>query len=544
MSANVDKLKEKLTNELGDKLRSIEMDVTSSFLNGKICSPLLATANNAALQAQSIARGTLNAAAQAGLYITKDGLKYDPTVMVNMAGQIVNSALQSATSELVRLKDNAIREITYIPDPSIIVKKAVSYFAYNIKNDIELNNLLDEVNSNMDDKQEERQTKVVSNTHKKINEFITYKLPQITDKINTISNNINNVISTATSYMAFGPEWVSEKIAYYIADGSYIAETFLNNETDKLNDWKLEQYNKAAKSISDMLTKKYTELMKQNLKVVNDEIEVKKKKASLKVISALQKANLEIMAKTGIKIPIQKVTPENLNKIKRAAEISKMVSMAAQAAPQDGPETSNNNEITNAEQAPKQEKYPKELLEKRRKQLKQLSSGTWREINVLDDKIRAIESKEGYTKDDDNQAKLLYDERMRLQSIAVDADSAEVNIMNYIEYGDYLFKSRKRLGLLSPRQGDEEISAWDAASIDELMEIAMKLLRNNSYMPSPKKSPEKMMVWDDEADDYIEVTSATGSKSAEVTGSQQEEIIPELQFQNFMNADGNGPVNV
>lgn len=543
MSANVDKLKEKLTNELGDKLRSIEMDVTSSFLNGKICSPLLATANTAALQAQSIARGTLNAAAQAGLYITKDGLKYDPTVMVNMAGQVVNSALQSATSELVRLKDNAIREITYIPDPSIIVKKAASYFAYNIKNDIELNNLLDEVNSNMDDKQEERQTKVVSNTHKKINEFITYKLPQITDKINTISNNINNVISTTTSYMAFGPEWVSEKIAYYIADGSYIAETFLNNETDKLNDWKLEQYNKAAKSISDMLTKKYTELMKQNLKVVNDEIEVQKKKASLKVISALQKANLEIMAKTGIKIPIQKVTPENLSKIKRAAEIGKMVSMAAQAAPQDGPETSNNNEITNAEQAPKQEKYPKELLEKRRKQLKQLSRGTWREINVLDDKIRAIESKEGYTKDDDNQAKLLYDERMRLQSIAVHADSAEVNIMNYIEYGDYLFKSRKRLGLLSSRQGDEEISAWDAESIDELMEIAMKLLRNNSYMPSPKKSPEKMMVWDDEADDYIEVTSATGSKSAEVTGGQQE-IIPELQFQNFMNAGGNGPVNV
>ena len=538
MSANVDKLKEKLTNELGDKLRSIEMDVTSSFLNGKICSPLLATANNAALQAQSIARGTLNAAAQAGLYITKDGLKYDPTVMVNMAGQIVNSALQSATSELVRLKDNAIREITYIPDPSIIVKKAASYFAYNIKNDIELNKLLDEVNSNMDDKQEERQTKVVNNTHKKINEFITYKLPQITDKINTVSDNINNVISTVTSYMAFGPEWVSEKVAYYIADGSYIAETFLNNETDKLNDWKLEQYNKAAKSISDMLTKKYTELMKQNLKVINDETEVKKKKASLKVISALQKANLEIMAKTGIKIPIQKVTPENLSKIKRAAEIGKMVSMAAQAAPQDGPETSNNNEITNAEQAPKQEKYPKELLEKRSNQLKQLSGGTWREINVLDDKIDAIESKEGYTKDDDNQVKLLYDERMRLQSIAVHADSAEVNIMNYIEYGNYLFKSRKRLGLLSSSQGDDEISAWDAASIDELMDIAMKLLKNNSYT----SSPEKMMVWDDEADGYIEVTNVTGSKSAEVTGSQA--TIPEMYAQNFMNAGGNGPVDV
>ena len=540
MSANVDKLKEKLTNELGDKLRSIEMDVTSSFLNGKICSPLLATANNAALQAQSIARGTLNAAAQAGLYITKDGLKYDPTVMVNMAGQIVNSALQSATSELVRLKDNAIREITYIPDPSIIVKKAVSYFAYNIKNDIELNNLLDDVNINMDDKQEERQTKVVSNTHKKINEFITYKLPQITDKINTISNNINNVISTATSYMAFGPEWVSEKIAYYIADGSYIAETFLNNETDKLNDWKLEQYNKAAKSISDMLTKKYTELMKQNLKVVNDEIEVQKKKASLKVISALQKANLEIMAKTGIKIPIQKVTPENLSKIKRAAEIGKMVSMAAQAAPQDGPETSNNNEITNAEQAPKQEKYPKELLEKRSNQLYyKLGQGLAGEVNAIFDKIAAIERKEGYNKDDDNQIKFLEDEKRRLAGISIKAQRIGLDILEYIKSGDEVFYWWKKANRDLIRAGFEPDHE---ESFDKLMETAMKLLRNNSYMPSPKKSPNKMMVWDDEADDYIEVTSATGSKTVEVTGSQA--TIPEMYAQNFMNAGGNGPVNV
>ena len=540
MSANVDKLKEKLTNELGDKLRSIEMDVTSSFLNGKICSPLLATANNAALQAQSIARGTLNAAAQAGLYITKDGLKYDPTVMVNMAGQIVNSALQSATSELVRLKDNAIREITYIPDPSIIVKKAVSYFAYNIKNDIELNNLLDEVNINMDDKQEERQTKVVSNTHKKINEFITYKLPQITDKINTISDNINNVISTATSYMAFGPEWVSEKIAYYIADGSYIAETFLNNETDKLNDWKLEQYNKAAKSISDMLTKKYTELMKQNLKVLNDEIEVQKKKASLKVISLLSKANLEIMAKTGIKIPIQKVTPENLSKIKRAAEIGKMVSMAAQAAPQDGPETSNNNEVTNAEQAPKQEKYPKELLEKRSNQLYyKLGQGLAGEVNAIFDKIAAIERKEGYNKDDDNQIKFLEDEKRRLAGISIKAQRIGLDILEYIKSGDEVFYWWKKANRDLIRAGFEPDHE---ESFDKLMETAMKLLRNNSYMPSPKKSPNKMMVWDDEADDYIEVTSATGSKTVEVTGSQA--TIPEMYAQNFMNAGGNGPVNV
>ena len=543
MSANVDKLKEKLTNELGDKLRSIEMDVTSSFLNGKICSPLLATANAAALQTQSIERGTLNAAAQAGLYITKDGLKYDPTVMVNMAGQIVNSALLSATSELVRLKDNAIREITYIPDPSIIVKKAASYFAYNIKNNIELNNLLDEVNSNMDDKEEERQTKVVSNTHKKINEFITYKLPQITDKINTISDNINNVISTATSYMAFGPEWVSEKVAYYIADGSYIAETFLNNETDKLNDWKLEQYNKAAKSISDMLTKKYKELMKQNLKVVNDEVEVQKKKASLKVISALQKANLEIMAKTGIKIPIQKVTPENLSKIKRAAEIGKMVSMAAQAAPQDGPETSNNNEITNAEPTntsetsnettsatdPKYAKYSKEYFKKLQNGLNKLykykSSLRWK----YEKRLNRRNSKNPMTDEEEDR---YYKMIAELHRVEVDANyiGQQIDAYDMLDPEEFFHgKERRRFADLW--------GGWELGeNVDEFVNIIIKLLKENMIFDKEGKE----YAWDTVENDYIETD---GSIEEDII-LEQEEIIPELRYQTFMNTGGNGPVNV
>ena len=159
------------------------------------------------------------------------------------------------------------------------------------------------------------------------------------------------------------------------------------------------------------------------------------------------------------------------------------------------------------------------------------------EIYQIDEEIDFIESLDDYTKDDDNEVKLLTNERMRLQSIAVDADGAVSNIRSYINLGDDFFVSRTRRGVLATRYGD--ISPWDAASIDELMDVAMKLLRNNSYA----SSPEKMMVWDDEADDYIEVTNVTGSKTVEVTGGQQE-IIPELQFQNFMNAGANGPVNV
>ena len=516
MSEQIDKLKERLTNELGDKLRSVEMDVTSSFLSGKICSPLLATVDNASMQAQAIARGTLNSAAKAGLYITKDGLRYDPTVMTDTAGLIVNSAMQSAMSELVRLKDNAIREITYIPDPSLIVKKAISYFAYNVQNEIKINELLDDLHVDEDKKEEERKDEHVNKTFDKLNKFITYQLPKVSYTINTVSYNVNNAINTVTAYMSFGPEWVSENVAYYIADGSYIAETFLNDKTKKLNDYKMELYNRAAKSISDEMTKQYEELIKQNVKETNDETEVGKAKAKSKGMSLIQKANLAIMAKTGIKIPINKIKPENLSKLKRAAKLSKLLGLAAQAIPQNGPKDSNST--TNDKTTSGSEKYPKILLEKRLNQLDQLSKGLLNEITKIDDKIKSIRTNDFYDPYSSDEITSLENEKQQLKNIKTKANTTKQDIINHIN--------------LNP-SNDE--------ALDELMKNAMNILTQNSYA----SSSEKMMVWDNDADGYVEVSNVSDSDTVTVTGKRkQQESIPEMYAQNFMNANGNGPVTM
>ena len=525
MSEKIDKLKERLTNELGDKLRSVEMDVTSSFLSGKICSPLLATVNNAAIQADAIARGTLNTAAAAGLYITKDGLRYDPTVMTDAAGLIVNSAMQSVTSELIRLKDNAIREITYIPDPTIIVKKALSYFAYNVQNEIKINELLDELNVNVDDKEEERQNKRVETTYNKLNEFITYTLPQISYKINTISYNINDVTRMASSYMAFGPEWVSENVAYYIADGSYITETFLNDKTKKLNDYKIELYNRAAKSISDEMTKKYEELIAQNVKAINDETEVEKTKAKLKGVSLIQKANLAIMAKTGIKIPIDKIKPENLSKLKRTTELSKLLGLAAQALPLNGPSTSNDNEITNAEV--KEDIQYSQLLQKRKIQLNKLKDGNSIEISNLEYSM---------------ETEIYLDEIDYLES-EIEACKRTINsvdfyineIDEYLLEGSSIFEKYEKENIKIERSLSSSMK--HSTSIDELINNVMYLLTNNSWQPQKGKT----MAWDDTIDDYSEFDN---NNELDVIGKKKNEYVPEMYAQNFMNADGNGPVGV
>ena len=531
MSEKIDKLKERLTNELGDKLRSVEMDVTNSFLSGKICSPLLATVDNAAIQAQGIARGTLNAAAQAGLYITKDGLRYDPTVMTDAAGLIVSSAMQSVTSELIRLKNNALREITYIPDPTIIVKKALSYFAYNVQNEIKINELLDELNVNIDDKEEERQDKRVEITYNKLNEFITYTLPQISYKINTISDNINTVTGYAASYMAFGPEWVTEKVSYYIAEGSDIAETFLNEQTKKLNDYKMKLYNLTAKAIGDWMTKKYEELIEQNAKAINDEIEVGKQKAKIKGISLIQKANLAIMAKTGIKIPIDKVKPENLSKLKRTTELSKLINLAAQSSPQNGPETSNDNEITNAEASnetesaanPKYEKYSKEYFKKLQHGLQKLyryaSSSSRKYLNLANHE--RIDEKSDYYHEMSNVAR------------TADYFKNQINAYDRIEPEEF-FHSPQR------RRWAEMWGSWRLGeNVDEFVKIINDFLNKNTIIDNTGK----IYSWDTEVNDYVETISKELDEVV-VIGHAKNTSTPEMYAQYFMNAGGNGPVGV
>ena len=73
------------------------------------------------------------------------------------------------------------------------------------------------------------------------------------------------------------------------------------------------------------------------------------------------------------------------------------------------------------------------------------------------------------------------------------------------------------------------------------MKNTMNLLTQNSYA----SSSEKMMVWDNDADGYVEVSNVADSDTVSVVGKRkQQESIPEMYAQNFMNANGNGPVTM
>ena len=110
----------------------------------------------------------------------------------------------------------------------------------------------------------------------------------------------------------------------------------------------------------------------------------------------------------------------------------------------------------------------------------------------------------------------LENEKQQLQNIKRKANATAEDIINHIN--------------LKPLNDE---------ALDELMKNTMNLLTQNSYA----SSSEKMMVWDNDADGYVEVSNVAASDTVSVVGKRkQQESIPEMYAQNFMNANGNGPV--
>ncbi len=524
------KIKEKLMNELGDKLNGLEMDVTSSFLNGKICSPLVMTANNAAAHLQGTAANARNTLNKAGIYITKDGLNYDPSVMTEMTGQIVNSAINLTTSELIRLKDNALKEISYIPDPSVILNKAVSYFAYDLQHGaLSMDSLLDFTNASekMEKQNDERTQKTVD----KIKKWVDEKIPPINEKIEKISYNVNKVANNASYYMSFGPDWIMTEMTNIIGDGSYVAEQYVNKEIETINNWKMQQYDKAAYWMSQQMMKQYENLIKQNLKEANDEIEKNKTKVKIFASTQIQKVNLAIMAKTGIRIPIEKVTPENYNKIKRNTQISKLLGLAAQATPLNGPDSSNENpsgekveSVENGQSStstdPKYEKYSQEYFKELQNGLKKLYDYTSSLSRKYD---RKIHYERGLTDEDEEY---YYDLIDKLDNIAYKANDfkTQIEVYDRIDTEEFFHGAQRR-------KNAEYFGGWNLGeNVDEFVKNIIDLL--NETMLTDEDG--NVYSWDNEVNDYAEIKIGKDLEGIEVIGQGNKNSVPEMYNQTFM----------
>jgi len=326
---DINKLKEQINNKLGDEMRKVEMDVTNSFMSGKICSPLISYGGSMLRDINSVKNNTLSTLSTAGIYITKDGLQVDPSAVINLGSSILNTAIETVKTELLSIRNYAWKRLTYIPDPSIITKKALSYFSFYLEGGLDINSLLNDIS--VDEQFEKENEEKKKNFSYYVTYFVEQKLPVAAEKVSYYENIISQYCAYASYYAAFGPEWLTDTIVDGIESGSDAVIEEIAKLMVIVDDFKLELYDKAGEEIGKFISKLYESLLRDNLKDVNDEVEKNKSLVKIKARALIQQANLKIMAKTGVHIPVEKISKENYNKIKRNAKLAKLLNLAGLA---------------------------------------------------------------------------------------------------------------------------------------------------------------------------------------------------------------------
>lgn len=414
-------LKEQIKNKIGDEIRNLEMDVTTSFLNSKICSPLFAAGLDILGDATLVKNSAANAMAAAGLYITKDGLQFDPSVVTDITMSIVNIAIEATRVELLSIRNKAWEDITYIPNGSIIFDRAKSYFTYYVTHDFNIDKLLDfsSVEDKLDKLEEEKQ----QNTVEKVSYWIDKNLPKVTYAVSKGSEEIRKYCSYSAYYASFGPSWLTEKIVTGIDAGSYAVRKEVDKVTYAVNKFKIDQYNKIGDELGKEMVKQYEKLLRNQVKVLNDEVEKNKSKVLIQSKALLQKANLAIMAKTGIKIPIDQITPENLSKVKNATKLAKLANIASGSSSDEnttGGKPADETAVNNESNTPM---YSTEYINDILSQVKNVAQKL------------AIINNDAIFNDDPNA--------LQASRNMVRAQVIEMCFINYLKYGENTFKFDK-----------------------------------------------------------------------------------------------------
>ena len=325
---NVEEFKEDLSNQLRDQLRGVEMNITNSFLNGKICSPLLMEASNMSSAFLNRATQTIGLLNQAGLYINEDGIEVDPHMVTDAIEKFISTSMGLVTGEMLKLKDHVTTEILRVPDTSIIMQEAKSVMWQKIES-MNLGDMLEfDVYFDYDEQIEQRKTKTIDDAISKFSYFCSEKVPKVTKTITYWENRIASEMNNISCYIAFGPDWVIEKATYYAQFGFDFVESYIDTALNEVNQFKEDVFRGAGRVVGGLMATAFDKLVIENMKALRNEKGKLEGQLKIEKYAKLQKGMIKIMNKLGVKVdvpPSEIINKDMINKVKNEAKIAEVI---------------------------------------------------------------------------------------------------------------------------------------------------------------------------------------------------------------------------
>lgn len=374
-------IKQYLKSKTLEEINSLTMDVSKSFLNGCTCSPLAVTpdsgmlskALNSALASMpdnaqdalsyvqdataygyKLYQNSITALDQTidslnghGIYINRDGKKIN--VQTDFVPHAINIGLGIATSvkecvvdEAKEIVNSAVKKIIEFPDPQYFISYLTTYFGVWLNSDECKEQMADIISAgsavsvtgdnkpvDSDEKVAEVKSLQCSQFLEKVSYTCQTRIPEIGNWINDKTQKMVEYTAMASSYAAFGEQWVSDSVNKYVNMGIEHIEDYVDLKVEKILNIKQNVIDFVCKNVTDSAINYHKKLMQDAQKLISKEVKSKIQNAELKAKMAVINAASKVCSKFGVPVPEFDDILATIDKAKLADYTKKIADLAS-----------------------------------------------------------------------------------------------------------------------------------------------------------------------------------------------------------------------
>lgn len=280
---------------------------------------------------------TLSSLRGMGIYINKEGKKINVQTdfvpnAISIGLGIGQSVMECVTDEATRIVNNAVTKIIEFPDTKYFSSYLTTYFGKWLNSDEckkltadilsmgsalpmpENDNPSDPSSSpsvitNNDDpvdseeKAAEAKEKQCMNFLNKVSYTCQTKIPEIGNWINDKTQKMVEYTALASSYAAFGKEWIENAVNKYVDDGVQHVKDFVDLKLEKILQQKQNVIDFVCQTVTDSAIEYHKKLMNDAQRLLSKEVKLKIRNAELKAKMAVISAAAKVCAKFGVPVP-------------------------------------------------------------------------------------------------------------------------------------------------------------------------------------------------------------------------------------------------
>lgn len=294
----VDSLKKSVGNDGFEQLKDGAVDKGAAFLSGQVT-----TSMNKVMSDKTSVALINTASLGTGTYMTASAMIKNPELLQELATNIVAGAVDIATQETTKIAGKLVAKTVQIPlaIPAKIQQYTQEAFvAYKKSFGEILQEVMEEQGAQIDKAAEEQNEK----SKKESNNKALEKLNKAKDTLTNGLNKLNDVLGKVSDYIEEGPDYIVNEVDKQIS--SFVKAA--NKEVDKKIETVEKTVDDECKSqgykIGKRMAENYNDTLRKQAKQQLASQKTAISKAKGLAFKAKQTAALQVMAMTGINVPV------------------------------------------------------------------------------------------------------------------------------------------------------------------------------------------------------------------------------------------------